>query len=387
MKLCYFANDAGYFALHWLERAQAAQLAGYEVHLLAGVSNNASLQRLRDAGIICHSLALRSHARNPFNLLRGAWQAIRVIHSLQPDLIHSITLKPCLIGAWLARRYPSVLCFPGLGRLFTFSSLPARLLRGLACRWWRSATEQSSCILAFEHEGDRQTLLEMARLDKNKTFVIGVSGVDPDLFSFTPPQQVSPPVVLFAARLIKAKGLDTLVRICQRLRNDGIPHSLIVAGLPVPGDPDAIEQAQLQRWLEAGDIDSYGVSDDMPSLLARVSMVVLPTRYAEGVPRILLEAASCGRPSIAFNQGGCSTVLQSGACGTLVPVGDEQAFYEAMCRMLNDSALRSQMGIAGRELVVRSFTSLHASRQMLRCYEMLNANPLATNNIIHGSQP
>lgn len=384
MKLCYFVNDASYFALHWLDRARASQQAGYEVHLLVGMSDSGPLQRLREAGIICHTLDLCSTSRSPFNLMRGAWQAAALLRAIQPDLLHCITLKPCLIGAWFARRFRVVLCFPGLGRLFSLNSPQARLVRSFACRWWRAASEQSHCLLTFEHEADRQTLIHMACLDEVKTSVIGVSGVDPAVFAFSPPSSVTPPVVLFAARMIRSKGLDTLIRVCQRLRKDGIPLSLVVAGLPVPGDPDAIEQTELQRWIDAGDIERYVVSHNMPALLSQASIVALPTRYAEGVPRILLEAASCGRPSVAFGQGGCGTILQTGSCGILVPPGDEEAFYQAMGKMLTDAALCAEMGIAGRELVVRHFTSEHASRQMLNCYEMLSSRSRATNITVTG---
>lgn len=379
MKLCYFINNASYFMLHWLDRARSAQQAGYEIHLLGELHNQQQRAMLEKHGIACHPLSLHSASLNPLDLIIASRQALHILRQLQPDLVHCITLKPCLVGVWIARRSPTVLSFPGLGRLFSARHLFLRLFRRIVCKWWHRASRRPRCLLTFEHEKDRQTLCALAHIPFDCTRVTGVSGVDPDVFMFTPPPCNSPPVVLFATRLIRSKGLDILVRVCRQLRHEGTELILQVAGLPADNDPDAVPAEQIQAWTDSGDIVWLGACHDMPRLLASVDLVALPTRYAEGVPRILLEAAACGRPSVAFDRGGCSTVLQNNLSGILVADGDEAAFTDALRSLLINPVHRYRAGIAGRKQVTALFTAAEAAARMLRCYDELtdDQEPLA----------
>ncbi|HDT2108507.1 TPA: glycosyltransferase family 4 protein [Enterobacter roggenkampii] len=371
MKLCYFINSASYFILHWLDRARDAQQSGYQIHLLAEFYDGKQQELLERKGIICHPFPLRGASVSPVHLLLTLFKALRLIRQLQPDLVHCITIKPCLIGIWVARRHNTLLSFPGLGRLFSANHPALRILRRALCYGWRKAALRPHCLLTFEHKGDQQILCNQAQLPVEHTRVTGVSGVNPDEFRFTTSPRNFPPRVLFAARLIHAKGLDVLVRICRQLRQEGTELELLVAGLPVHNDPDAIGAEQIQAWSDAGEIVWLGACEQMPALLASADLVALPTRYAEGVPRILLEAAACGRPSVAFDRGGCRTVLHNNQSGILVPDGDERGFADALRTLLNDPDCRDRAGRKGREQVMSKFTAAEASRRMLNCYNEL----------------
>ncbi|MCX7326458.1 MAG: glycosyltransferase [Hyphomicrobiales bacterium] len=56
----------------------------------------------------------------------------------------------------------------------------------------------------------------------------------------------------------------------------------------------------------------------MPALLAAVHAVVLPTRYQEGIPRILIEAAAVGRPAIVSDHPGCAAIIADGINGFIL---------------------------------------------------------------------
>jgi hypothetical protein len=83
--------------------------------------------------------------------------------------------------------------------------------------------------------------------------------------------------------------------------------------------------------------------------------VCLPS-YREGIPRILIEAASCGRPLIATDAPGCREIVQDGVNGFLVAVQDARSLAEAMRKLLIDPDLRTRMGLKGRELVLSRFS-------------------------------
>lgn len=372
MKLCFIVNDAAYFSLHWMDRAQAAKKAGYDVHLLCRKGDEFVMRQLHQAGIHWHAISLKGPSLNPFNLIQSGLQISLWLRRLKPDLVHCITLKPCLIVAGLADRWPVVLTFPGLGRLWGNTFPFARPARAITGWWWRRAARKSQSLLVFEHEVDRMTLINRCGISSTRTMVTGCSGVDPDAFPHSAFPRNRVPVVLFAGRLIRSKGLDTLLNICRQLRTEGIDLRLLVAGLATPGDVDGIPVAELVQLHHQGEIEWLGARHDMPALIAQANVIALPSRYAEGVPRILLEAASCGRPSVAFDRGGCRTILPAdNSCGVLIKDGDDIAFADALRQLLLDPACCERKGEAGRQRVLHSLTASHAAVRNLSCYELV----------------
>ena len=93
----------------------------------------------------------------------------------------------------------------------------------------------------------------------------------------------------------------------------------------------------------------------MAELLAKTDLVVLPTSYGEGVPRILVEAAACGLPLIATDAPGCREIVRPGANGYLVGAHDVNALVAAIERLAGDSGLRAAMGAESRRIAETEF--------------------------------
>jgi len=60
-------------------------------------------------------------------------------------------------------------------------------------------------------------------------------------------------------------------------------------------------------------------------------VVVLPSYYREGVPRVILEAMSMGKPVVTTDMPGCRDAVEDGKNGLLVPPKNSQALAEAIC--------------------------------------------------------
>jgi glycosyltransferase involved in cell wall biosynthesis len=84
-------------------------------------------------------------------------------------------------------------------------------------------------------------------------------------------------------------------------------------------------------------------------------MVVLPSRYREGVPRVLLEAGAMGLPMIATDMPGCRDVVRHGRNGLLVPPGDTAALMGAVLELVTAGEERIRMGARARDHVRRHF--------------------------------
>lgn len=87
-----------------------------------------------------------------------------------------------------------------------------------------------------------------------------------------------------------------------------------------------------------------GAADDMPGVLSKAGLFVLPSDF-EGMPNALLEAMAAGLccVSTACPCGGPEAVIENGVSGKLIPVGDEKTLAEAMLELLKDDEKRSAM--------------------------------------------
>ena len=110
----------------------------------------------------------------------------------------------------------------------------------------------------------------------------------------------------------------------------------------------------------------------MPQVLAQCHIVCLPS-YREGLPKSLLEAASCGRPIVTTDVPGCREIVSNGQNGYLVEARNASALASALSALIADPKLRQQMGQNGRERVLSEFTQEKIVAQVLDIYgEMLS---------------
>ncbi|KAB2855912.1 MAG: glycosyltransferase family 4 protein, partial [Bauldia sp.] len=100
-------------------------------------------------------------------------------------------------------------------------------------------------------------------------------------------------------------------------------------------------------------------------------VVALPSYYGEGVPKVLLEAAACGRAVVTTDHPGCRDAIEPGVTGLLVPVRDADSLAQAIASLLLDPDRRQAMGAAGRRLAVREFGIAGVTDQHLRIYAAL----------------
>ena len=99
--------------------------------------------------------------------------------------------------------------------------------------------------------------------------------------------------------------------------------------------------------------------------------VVAQSSMSEGMPNVLLEAASAGRPIVATAAGGSSEIVIDGETGLLVPIEDRDALAGALQRAVDDPDLRRRIGSAAREHVDATFGMDRYVREWGDLYEEL----------------
>lgn len=93
----------------------------------------------------------------------------------------------------------------------------------------------------------------------------------------------------------------------------------------------------------------------MPALMARATLVIMPSRWQEPFGLVAVEAALQSKPMLATAVGGLREAVEDGVTGRLVPGDDAVALAEAAIAMLSDPAALAAMGLRGRDRAERLF--------------------------------
>ena len=369
-KLAYIINVDWYFSLHWLDRARAAVADGFEVHLLTSFTDQSRLHNLQKKGFICHSIPLDRKTMNPFRDLKTFFHIVLSLKSIKPDIVHCITVKPNIYGGIAARflGIKSILNITGLGLAFSSRTTKASAARQVITTLYKQAANRHCCKIIFENNDDRNTFLANGIGRIENFYVIPGSGVDTNLFRFLPEKKRSVPIMLFAARMLWDKGLADVVEAGEILTKKGIAFRLDVAGIIDESSQNAIPLSQIQKWHEAKKLNWLGEVKNMPELLSKANVVVLPSSYGEGVPRVLIEAASVGRAIVTTDVTGCRDIVQDGENGFLVEPHSPHQLADALEKLLGNHALRQKFGRKGRAYVEQVFNKEHVVTKNISIY-------------------
>ena len=369
-RILYVVNIPRFFYTHRLPLALAAREAGYDVHIATSDADAEHVALIRQTGLPFHALPLAQHGTNPLSELRTFMALRRLYRELKPDLVHQVSIKPVLYGG-LAARFagnPAVVsAMSGLGYVFIGQTGRARLLRQIIRPLFGLALQAPRTHMIFQNPEDQARFVRMGLIRADKTHLIRGSGVHMEQFS---PQPEAPglPVVLFAGRLMWQKGLGDFVAAAQRLQGRA---RFVVAGYAEASSPDTVAPQQLQSWADAGWIEWVGKQSDMPAQFAASHIVCLPSSYGEGVPKVLIEAAACGRPIVTTDTPGCREICRHEDNGLLVPVGDVDALSEALGRLIDSPSLRQHYGARGRAIAEADFAFERVRQDSFALYEML----------------
>lgn len=201
--------------------------------------------------------------------------------------------------------------------------------------------------------------------------------------AFVPPRSsatrhvgLGAPVVLFVGRVIREKGVFTLLKATAVLRQrrdvrlrvvgDGRDWHLLRSAVSALGLDDAVR------------LDGRLEGDDLTQAYLQASVFALPTAWPEGFPTVLAEAMWAGLPIVTTRVRGAADVLRSGENAVFVRSGDPLGLATAIERVLSDARLAERMSEANRKLVTEFAPEQVAERYLAALSEVrLRARPLA----------
>jgi len=370
-KLLFFITEDWYFWSHRLPIARAARDAGFEVLIATRVHQHK--ERIEKEGFRLIPINLIRRNKNIFREIFSILEIIKIYRREKPDIVHHVALKPVLYGSWAARiaGIPGVVnALAGLGFIFVAQGWKVSILRRFVAFAYRSAFSASNLIAIFQNPEDLKLFVDAGVVKSKKAVLIRGSGVDTSRFIHLP-EAGGIPTIALASRMLWDKGVGELVDAARQLRKDGVNCRAVLVGIPDPQNPASIPEDTLRRWHAEGMVEWWGHREDMPEVFAKSNIVVLPS-YREGLPKVLLEAASCGRAIVATDVPGCREIVRHNENGLLVPPHDPKALADALKVLVEDAELRAKMGARGREIVEAEFSEEIVVKQTMEVYKRIN---------------
>jgi len=369
-RLLIVTNVDWFFLSHRLPVALGALSRGYEVHVAASLTG--PIERLESYGFIVHSIEMHRSASGLLSSTRLFFDFLHLFRSLKPDVLHLVTIKPILVGG-LAARWAGVggvvYAISGLGHVFVAQGVMGSLRRAAVRAWYRLVLGARNMRVIFQNQDDRRELQAVAPLQPHEVVMIPGSGVDLSLYA-NRPLPPSVPMVLMAARLLATKGVREFVQAAELLHRAGVQARFCLVGDTDPANPASITEHEVAHWKQAGVVEVLGYRDDIAALMAQAHVVVLPS-YREGFPKVLIEAAACGRAIVTTDVPGCRDAVLPGSTGLLVPPRNAEALAQAIRRLVDDPDACSQMGQAGRLHAEKTYDITAVVATHLRVYQEL----------------
>ena len=266
-------------------------------------------------------------------------------------------MKPNIYGAIasIGMDFDLACTVSGIGSVLNFGPILRRLVTFLY-----SIAFNRSRTAIFLNEEDRTFFINRTIVNDGKAILIPGAGIDSDWFQPRIDNGIRRTnediVFLLFGRLLWEKGINEYLQAAKIVKARHSNLSFRILGFPVTNEKFGLTEKYLRRGLDRKVVDYLGWTGDVRDFLSDADCIVLPTRYGEGLPRSLLEAASMERPIIASDHVGCREVVEHGVNGFLFRTADTSDLVSKIEDMISLGAEgRREMGKKGRELVLNKF--------------------------------
>ena len=163
-----------------------------------------------------------------------------------------------------------------------------------------------------------------------------------------------------------AKGVKQFCEASDQLRDSHTSVKFLLVGQEDTGSLDSVPIAYLKSYENYPNFSWLGYRVDIKELYSIAYLAVFPSYYREGGwPRGLTEPMAMGKPVITTNSEHCSSAVDDGVNGLLVPVKDSVALTKAIEKIINDEELASDFGLKSREKAVKELDEESIMNQLI----------------------
>jgi len=188
------------------------------------------------------------------------------------------------------------------------------------------------------------------------------NGIDIETFAYNRTIEINkvtthPLRILYAGRISPEKGVDIAIQAFGRLIRGGIDAILDILGRGISEYITRLRKLCQQEGIaDRVRFIDYIARDEMPAFLSSYGILVVPSRWAEPLPRIIQEGMSVGCIVIAADIGGIPEIIEDGVNGLLFSPGDHKDLESKILLMYKNPTLFEQYSFEGRKTVEERFT-------------------------------
>jgi len=369
-RILFIVHTPEFFISHRLPVAIGAREVGYEVLIATGpgVSKDIFLKY----GFQHFEIPMSRRGKVIFEELYTIFLIYKLFKKLKPDLIHLVAIKPVLYGGIVARLLdiPTVFAISGLGTVFS-DLKKGKLTRFIVAALYKFAFTRQRIEVIFQNLEDQKKLISITNIDKARCHLIKGAGVDLQTFPHTI-EPVSDCVnITMASRLILEKGIKEFIAAAKIIHQKNISVKFTLVGAIDDGNPNHIKLDTLLSWCQNARVEYLGHVNDVVSLFCRSHIIVLPSYYGEGLPKVLIEAAAIGRPIVTTDHPGCRDAIIENKTGLLVPAHDAKALADALLVLCENKRMRHQMGSDARKYAIREFDINTVIQKHIKIYNLM----------------
>lgn len=372
-KILFIVNVDWFFISHRLPIAQNALESGYEVVIACRFTGHKV--ELSGMGFKVIDIPFNRSGSGLFSELNTIKAIKKVIDEVQPSIIHAVTIKPVLYTGLMLkivkRDIPFVAAISGLGYVFSASTSRAKITKLIASFFYKIALSQKYKTIIFQNTSDEAILTIVAKLSTKDKALIKGSGADLSVYNYFPEMNNNTINIVMACRLLKEKGVYQYIDAAKIVKDHFLNVKFLLVGTPDVENPNTVSQDEIDSWASQGLISYLGHRSDIPDVFAESNIVCLPSFYGEGVPKVLIEAAACGRAIVTTDNPGCRDAVIDGETGIVVPVRDASALASAIMKLIADPVLRLSMGKKARLFAEQEFDVKNVVSKHMEIYRTL----------------
>ncbi len=364
-KLLYFVSEDEYFLSHKIDQAKYALKKNYEVLVLCKFSESENI--IKSQGFKTENINIDRKSLNPLKEIFCLFKLLKITFDYKPDIIQSVALKPILYTSIISlflKKTQLILCVVGLGYLFINKTFKTKILKNIFLKLINLFLIKNKVLFIFQNKDDEQTLKKYNITKHTKTTIIEGSGVDTKKFIFKKKRKIYD--LIFHSRILYDKGILELIDAIKILKEKR-KLSVLILGNPDPSNRASITTEKLKKWEKEKLIIWKQKEKNVIPFLQKSKIAVLPS-YREGLPKTLLEAASCGLPIVTSNVEGCKEVCLDNFNGILVPPRDHVSLSIAIEKILTNPKLAKFYGDNGRKLIQKRFSIEIIKKEFLKVY-------------------
>ena len=335
------------------------------------------IEYLRDKGLDVHVVSSEGPEQNRYSSdithvvnmereislkkdLKSLINMIRLFKKEKPHIVNSGTPKAGLIGtlaAFITRRPVRIYTVRGL-RLETVTGLKYKILYAMEKLAMFCATD----IIAIS-ESLKDKIVELGLEKKEHIKVLGhgsSNGINLDNFtkdktiiSYELKEKLADHFVIgYVGRIVKDKGIHEIIEAFKIIQKNYNKVKLLIVG-PIEKD-DSISEEDYQYLQNNLNIIMTGHVNDTVNYYNHMDVLVFPT-YREGFGNVSIEAQAVEVPVIVNNVTGAKDTLINNVTGYLVEKGNYNQIAQKLEFLIDNPAIKKQLGISGRENVESKF--------------------------------